>query len=113
MKQAARDLLISVEDCKKICGIIEMPVKRREKKHLQGSYVIHHKQYEPYAALACSWVERPKLHQGFVKGHERESTQGIRRKKKPTQGREGVSQVLLRSFRKKRWKRNQKYRVCH
>lgn len=33
--------------------------------------------------MACLWVERPKLHQGFVKGHKRELSEEIRKKKTP------------------------------
>lgn len=81
----------TLEVCKKICSTIEMPVKGREENCREDTLFItsstSHTQF-----WVCSWVERPKLHQGFVKGHKRELTQEIRRGKKPNDTRQGRCQ---------------------
>lgn len=78
--------------------------------------MIHVEWYKPHTAVGCLWLERPKLHQGFVRGNKKGLTERINRgekKQNNRQGREGVSQDLFRFLREKRWKRNQKYPVCH
>lgn len=116
MKQGARELVMSENGrLQKICGTAEMPVKGRKGMKLQGIYISHLQWYKPHTAMACLWVERPELPQGFLRGHKRGLTERIKKKKKQNnaQGREGVSQDLFRFLREKRWNRNQKYPVCH